>query len=130
MKKISLFLISLVCMAISNIAIANEVAKDRAFSNNCDTHKGAKKRIYSITLGNQEINTSEKRAYYTITLFDTIGSNGVEGMTGEISVLESVGNDYGKAMFKLINNAYLSNSYIEITRCESNRIAGLKTMVK
>ncbi len=123
MKKIYFF-ISLIYISTCNIAIANEVATDRGFKNNCSDHINRKGKILIINLGNQDIDAPSKRAYYTITLLDS------DENKNEISVLESIGNDYGKGMFTLINNAYLSNSYVEITRCESNRIAGLKVTYK
>lgn len=124
MKKINLFLMSLFYTLISNMAVANEIVTERAYVNNCSSNVNKKSKIFEINLGSQEIEAKYKRAYYTITLLDP------DGKKREISVLESIGNDYGKGMFTLINNAYISNSYIEITRCELNRIAGLKIKSK
>ncbi|OBU12096.1 hypothetical protein [Morganella psychrotolerans] len=124
MSKINLFLISLFYILIPNVSIANEIVTNRAFINNCNSNINKKGKILEINLGSQNIGAEYIRAYYTITLLDP------DGKTNEISVLESIGNDYGKGMFMLINNAYISNSYVEITRCESNRISGLKIKSK
>ncbi|MTC60417.1 hypothetical protein GKR50_10350 [Providencia rustigianii] len=115
-------LILLIYMFSSNFSMANEIKINKAFKDNCTAYLNMEKRIATITLGNQDVDN--KRAFFTITLRND------QGITDEISILESVGNDYGKSMFQLMNTAYLSNSNIKITRCESNKIAGASISYK
>lgn len=113
----TIYTITISLLLLTNAIAENEINLNKAFDNNCKDNLNLEKRIASITLGNQAVDN--RRAFFTIALYN------VTGTTAEISILESVGNDYGKAMFQLINSAYLSNSNIKITRCEENRIAGL-----
>ncbi|ATG17829.1 hypothetical protein GKR56_16650 [Providencia alcalifaciens] len=117
-KKIAL----LTCLLISSFSMANQININKAFSDNCSTYLNKEKRISTITLGEQDVNN--KRAFFTITLRDG------DTNTKEISVLESVGNDYGKAMFQLMNTAYLSNSNIKITGCLTNKISAASISYK
>lgn len=117
-KKIVL----LSCMLFSSFSLANQISINKAFADNCSTYLNKEKRISTITLGEQDV--FNKRAFFTITLRDG------DADTKEISILESVGNEYGRAMFQLMNTAYLSNSNIKITRCELNKIAGASIAYK
>lgn len=114
--------ILLSCVLLSSFSMANEINDNKAFSDNCNIYLNKEKRISTITLGEQ--NVSNKRAFFTITLRDG------DADTKEISILESVGNDYGRAMFQLMNTAYLSNSNIKITSCSSNKISAASISYK
>lgn len=115
-------IILLSCMLFSSFSMAERININRVFSDNCNTYINKEKRISTITLGEQDV--FNKRAFFTITLRDG------DSDTKEISILESVGNEYGRAMFQLMNTAYLSNSNIKITRCELNKIAGASIAYK
>lgn len=117
-KKILL----LVCLLVPSFVMGNEIKVNKAFADNCNSYVNKEKRIASITLGEQ--NVVNRRAFFTITLRND------DENTKEISILESIGNEYGRAMFQLMNTAYLSNSNIKITRCESNKIAGASISYK
>ncbi|HHR6128751.1 TPA: hypothetical protein ACS72K_000312 [Providencia alcalifaciens] len=115
-------IILLSCILFSSFSMANQINVNKAFAENCNSYINKEKRISTITLGEQDVHN--KRAFFTITLRDG------DSDTKEISILESVGNDYGRAMFQLMNTAYLSNSNIKITSCSSNKISAASISYK
>ena len=115
-------IILLVCVLYSSFSMANQNIINKAFADNCNAYLNKEKRISTITLGEQDV--FNKRAFFTITLRDG------DADTKEISILESVGNEYGRAMFQLMNTEYLSNSNIKITSCSSNKISAASISYK
>lgn len=116
----------LMCLLVPSFVMASTNKANKAFAENCSSYINKEKRISSITLGAQ--NVSNKRAYFTITLRNN--NTNESDSTNEISVSEPIINYYGQAMFKLMNTAYLSNSVIKITSCESDKISGVAVLHK